>query len=234
MIKTILITGANRGIGFEAARYFARKGHRVVLGCRTLVKAREAAEKMGGSALPLALDVTSYESVKAAAAQCKHDGTAFNVIINNAGICVDKRNRPNPENPFDTGLDDVRATLDLNLFGPYHVTQAFWPLLDRSKRVDIINVSSELGSLTNSGVAKPAYRMSKSGLNGFTRWLAAEVEGTSVFVNSICPGWVRTDMGGTKATRSLDEGIVGLRWLIEQEPDVRGRFVRDEGSELEF
>ena len=225
--KTILITGANRGIGFQAAKTFAEQGHKVILTGRDTDKVAQAASQIEGKTLALKIDVTNEEDIKTAAEVLKNQGIKLNVIINNAGTVFDNWNDGTSDKPLTTSVEDLRKTLELNLIGAYAVTQHMLPLLDQSKRADIINVSSGMGGIEGMESGAPAYRISKTGMNGMTANLAAEFEGTPVHVNSICPGWVRTDLGGSNAHRSLEEGVVGLDYIVNEEPEHSGKFLRD-------
>jgi NAD(P)-dependent dehydrogenase (short-subunit alcohol dehydrogenase family) len=202
--RTALVTGANRGIGLEVCRQLAALGLRVMLTARDLSKAQEAARSVrsSGDIVPVRLDVTDPVSIRTLA------GEHVDVLVNNAGILVDE----------DTGLldltaDDLRATFETNLFAPIAVSQLFVPGMISRGYGRIVNVSSQAGQLTSMGTYAPAYSMSKAALNAFTRQLAAATKGTGVLVNSACPGWVRTDMGGPGAPRSVEQGADTIVWL---------------------
>ena len=232
MSRTIVITGANRGIGLQAAKKLAAAGHKVILTGRDFAKVQAAAREVKGEVHPYELDVTQHDSIKAFVQ--KLAGTQVDVLINNAGSIFDEfRMEPRPENPLNTSWDDFNKTMDLNLRGPYILTQALFPLFPQDRRVDIINMSSGLGSLSDMGAGVPAYRISKAGLNALTRLLQQELKDSHFFVNSVCPGWVRTDLGGPNATRSIDESTVGIEYLVNEVPDLRGKFIRDR-NETEF
>ncbi|MBV9079750.1 MAG: SDR family NAD(P)-dependent oxidoreductase [Elusimicrobia bacterium] len=225
MSETIaLVTGAGKGIGFEIARQLAARGAFVWVTARSDANARKAAAlvgKAGGTAEPLAMDVDDAASIRAAArtaARMKR----LDVLVNNAGILPDKSDDIS-RTPPDAFEDAFRT----NALGPLLVTQAFLPLLKKSDDPRVINVSSGAGSLSEmeSGYA-PAYSVSKAALNAVTRKLAATLKG--VAVNSMCPGWVRTDMGGKSAPRSVEKGADTAIWLALEAPaDLTGAFVRD-------
>jgi NAD(P)-dependent dehydrogenase (short-subunit alcohol dehydrogenase family) len=146
------------------------------------------------------------------------------VLVNNAGVMLDGGGR----RIADLSLDVLQATLEVNLYGALRVTQALLPMMRRHRYGRIVNLSSGLGQLADMGSGTPAYRISKTALNAFTRILAAELEGTNIKVNSLCPGWVRTDLGGPNAPRSVEEGADTAVWLATL-PDKgpSGGFFRD-------
>ena len=207
--RTALVTGANRGIGLEVCRQLAALGYRVILTARDGSRAEAAVRSLRSPANVTAaqLDVTDPSSIAAAAAQNPVD-----VLINNAGILID-----DDIDLLDLPADKLRETFDTNLFAPVAVSQAFVPGMIARRYGRIVNVSSQAGQLASMGTYAPAYSMSKTALNAFTRQLAAAVKGTGVLVNSACPGWVRTDMGGAGAPRSVEEGADTIVWLATLE-----------------
>jgi NAD(P)-dependent dehydrogenase (short-subunit alcohol dehydrogenase family) len=222
--KTALITGANRGIGLAVARALASKRYRVFLGVRN----RDAGQKVLAamkkpdlrmSILPL--DVMDMSSIQNAAKVLGHETDHLDVLVNNAGILIDE------DLPItQTKPDTLRRTLETNTLGPLFVTQVFLPLLQRSQAPRVINVSSRSGSLADMTTYAPAYSISKAALNAVTRQLAGALPGVSV--NSVCPGWVKTDMGGAGASRSLEEGADTIVWLATDAPaKITGQFLRD-------
>ena len=221
-----LVTGANRGIGFEVCRQLARRGFVVLLTARDDGKARTAAGKLAkaGKVEPLLLDVANPQSIQLAAAEVKKRYGYLNVLINNAGINYDTW-----ETAETADIDrTVRETITTNLLGPWRMCQAFLPLLRESGAGRIVNVSSESGSLANMGAGPPAYQVTKAGLNALTRTLAGELRGVRILVNAVCPGWVATDMGGAGAPRSVSDGAEGIVWAATL-PDngPTGGFFRD-------
>ena len=205
MARTALVTGANRGIGFAAARQLARAGLDVVLTARGAEAGRAAAAELGVRFEQL--DVASNESVRECAQRLERDGIAVDVLVNNAGVLQSG-------GILDVTDDLVRNTLEVNLLGPLRSAQAFLPgMIDRGYG-RVVNVSSGAGSVTEAGAYSPAYSISKAALNMLTRQLAFAAEGHGdVKVNAMCPGWVRTDMGGRSAPRSPEEGVDTLVWL---------------------
>jgi NAD(P)-dependent dehydrogenase (short-subunit alcohol dehydrogenase family) len=202
-MKIALVTGANKGIGREVARQLTAKGFHVFIGARNPAAGRAAAEAIatnGGKATFLEMDISDNASVDAAAREFSKIADHLDVLVNNAGIIVDG------DDAILKISDDIfRKTLETNTLGTLRVTRAFAPLLRKSKTPRVINVSSGGGQLTGGvdGWA-PAYCISKTALNGVTSQLAAALP--KFAVNSVCPGWVRTDMGGQSATRSVEEG----------------------------
>ncbi|TDJ05626.1 MAG: SDR family NAD(P)-dependent oxidoreductase [Deltaproteobacteria bacterium] len=225
--KTILITGAGRGIGFALSKVLAESGHKIIMTARDITKLEKRLPEISGEVIPLKMDVTNIDDIKRAVEEVKKMGH-LNVIINNAGGRFDSGDwhEANLENPCISEPDEVLKTIDLNLMGPYRVIKYFYPLLDKENRADIINISSGMGGIAEMGPGSPGYRLSKAGLNALTSTLSATFEGTKVYVNSFCPGWVRTDLGGMEATLTPEEGVKGMVWMINDEPDIRGKFLR--------
>jgi NAD(P)-dependent dehydrogenase (short-subunit alcohol dehydrogenase family) len=226
--KTIVVTGANRGIGFEAVKQLAASGHTVVLTARDEVKGKAAADVLEGDVIVHQLDVTDERSIRRFTDFVQDELMAVDVLINNAGSSFDKRSEQTAGNPLYTSVEMLRKTLEVNLVGAYALTRELLPYITRENRADIINVSSGMGALTDMGTGSPAYRISKAALNALTVFLHAELSSnTQIHVNSICPGWVRTALGGANASRSLEEGVQGILWIINEEPELSGKFIRD-------
>ena len=224
-MKTALITGANKGIGYEVARQLSEKGLRVFIGARNRSAGREAVDeiaKKGGKAVFLEMDVADNASVTAAAREFAKTADHLDVLVNNAGIIVDGDNAI-----LEISDELLRKTLETNALGALRVTRAFVPLLRKSKAPRVINVSSGGGQLTGGAETwSPAYCISKTALNGVTSQLATALP--KFAVNSVCPGWVRTDMGGQGATRSVEEGADTIVWLASDAPQkLTGKFLRD-------
>ena len=224
-MKTALVTGANKGIGREVAQQLAVKGFHVFVGARNAKAGRKAAEeiaKQAGKATFLEIDVADDDSVTTAAREFSDICDHLDVLVNNAGIIVD-----GDDAVLEASDDLVLKTLETNTLGPLRVTRAFVPLLKKSKVPRVINVSSGGGQLTGGADGwAPAYCISKTALNGVTVQLAAALP--KFAVNSVCPGWVRTDMGGGNATRSVEEGADTIVWLASEAPqELTGKFLRD-------
>src|SRR5919204_2332848 len=224
-MKTVFVTGANKGIGYEVARQLAGKGFHVFIGARNQNAGRKAADeiaKKGGKAIFLEIDVTDNASVTAAAREFAEAANHLDVLVNNAGIIVEGDNAI-----LEISDDLFRKTVETNTLGALRVTRAFVPLLRKSKAPRVINVSSGGGQLTGGAEGwSPAYCISKTALNGVTSQLATALP--KFAVNSVCPGWVRTDMGGQGATRSVEEGADTIVWLAADAPQkLTGKFLRD-------
>lgn len=223
-MKTILITGANRGIGYEVARQLLDIGHRVILSGRDKSRVAKAAGELGaskGSLETLIMDAGDSESISRAAATFGEMRMKLDVLVNNAGIVLkaDKNLLLDP----DQGILD---TLHINSMGPLRIAKAFLPFLNTPGR--IINISSGGGSMTDPvGGWSPAYCISKSLLNAVTRHLAYELEEKDIAVNAVCPGWVRTEMGGRSAPRSVEHGAETIVWMATTGSLSTGKFFRD-------
>jgi NAD(P)-dependent dehydrogenase (short-subunit alcohol dehydrogenase family) len=222
--KTALVTGANKGIGFEVVRELARLGMRVFLGARNEQAGRAAAEKLkdAGEVVFLKIDVSDDASIRNAAAEFVRQATCLDVLINNAGILLDE-----DKDALSLTPEIFEKTLRTNTLGPWLVAQAFVPSLKKSSAPRIVNVSSGGGQLEDGADGwAPCYCVSKTALNGVTVQLAAALP--KFAVNCVCPGWVRTDMGGENADRSVAEGAATIVWLATDAPhDLTGKFVKD-------
>jgi NAD(P)-dependent dehydrogenase (short-subunit alcohol dehydrogenase family) len=223
--KIALVTGANKGIGYEIARQLVEKGFHVFVGARKVPEGKQAAEaiaKSGGSAEFLEIDVSDRASIENAARTVGSKVDHLDALVNNAGIMQDGKGVAE--------VDDKTflATLTTNTLGPLRVTQAFLPLLLKSAHGAIVNLSSGLGQLSDMGETYPAYSISKTALNAVTRQFAAALRDKGITVNSVCPGWVKTDMGGPNAQRTVQQGADTVTWLATDAPrDLTGQFLRD-------
>jgi len=223
--KTALVTGGNRGIGFEVCRQLAARGFAVLLTARDAEKSRAAAAKLKsvGRVEPVVLDVASAGSIEKATAEVSSRYDCLDVLINNAGINYDTWETVENAEIDGTVIETIRT----NLLGPWRMCQAFLPLLRKSRAGRIVNVTSESGSLASMGAGPPAYQITKAALNALTRTLAAELRGTSILVNAVCPGWVATDMGGTGG-RPVADGANGILWAATlSDNGPTGGFFRD-------
>jgi NAD(P)-dependent dehydrogenase (short-subunit alcohol dehydrogenase family) len=215
-----LVSGASRGIGREVARQLAAdRGYLVLAGARD----PGAAGNPDHESIRWAqLDVADGGSVNRLAEQITADPGRLDALINNAGIYG------GPEGAAEYDLDKAHEVLETNLFGAWRLIQAMMPLLRNSDRGRIVNVSSGAGQLADMQSGRAAYRVSKSGLNSLTRTLAADEDGSGLLVNTMCPGWVRTDMGGDSAPRSVEQGADTAVWLATLDDDgPNGGFFRD-------
>ena len=224
--RIVLITGGNRGIGFETAEQLANRGFHVVVAARDELKGQKAAEKLttaGGNGTFLTLDVSSSESIRNAANEFREIADHLDVLINNAGIYPDKG-----ANILTIERQQMIDTLETNTLGPLEVTQAFLPYLRKAVAPRVINISSGYGELGGLSPNVPSYCLSKLALNGVTIMLSQALRSEHIAVNSMCPGWVRTDMGGPNATRSIAEGADTAVWLADEAPhELTGKFFRD-------
>ncbi|RWL77797.1 MAG: SDR family NAD(P)-dependent oxidoreductase [Mesorhizobium sp.] len=220
--KLALVTGGNRGIGLETARQLAELGFTVLIGVRDLAMGEAAAEKAGSKVEATALDVAAHDAAAHAAAEVERRFGRLDVLVNNAAIHYDPSARA-----LKPDWTVIREAFETNVFGAWRVAAAFAPLLSASGQGRLVNVSSEGGSLTSMGAGAPAYSTSKATLNALTRILAAELRGSGVLVNSICPGWVATDMGGPGG-RPVAQGAAGIVWAATLPDDgPTGGFFRD-------
>lgn len=221
--KTIaLVTGGNRGIGLEICRQLAHKGCTVLLGAREPAHGEAAALQLRAQSLDvhfIQLDQTQAESIDRAVQHVTKTFGQLDVLVNNGAILIDQN-----DHPSDMNLTKLRQTLETNVIGVIALTRALLPMSRKSGAGRIVNVSSgggSLGGLLNGrgGLFAPAYQLSKTALNAFTVLLAIELKDTPIKVNSACPGWVRTAMGGSNATYSPEEGADTPVWLATLPPD---------------
>lgn len=224
--KYALVTGGNKGIGFAICEGLLAKGFEVILAARSLDKGKQAAQKLSTtntSVRVLELDVTDDESIRRAAEKLSQEIDRLDILVNNAGIYPDR-----DVNILNISRDLLALAMNTNTFGPIEVTQAFLPLLRQASAARIINVSSGYGQLDSLSAEVPSYCLSKLALNGATIMLADALRSHSIAVYSMCPGWVRTDMGGAGASRSPEEGADTAIWLAtEASPTLTGKMFRD-------
>ncbi|WP_442944390.1 SDR family NAD(P)-dependent oxidoreductase [Nostoc sp.] len=221
--KRILITGGNRGIGFAIAQGLLAKDYEIIITSRSLDNAKLAAEKLPGKVIPIELDVTDDRSINQAVKILHQKIDRLDVLINNAGVYPDK-----DINILTISRELLDSTINANTFGPIRMVQAFLPLLEKSSDARVVNVSSGYGALSDLSADVPSYCLSKLALNGATIMLAQALDSKGIVVNSICPGWVRTDMGGSSAPRSPEEGADTAIWLATDAPrNISGKFLRD-------
>ena len=230
--RVALVTGANRGIGLEVTRQLAARGFTVILGSRDAGKGEEAAARLAGDGLrviPRRLDVTDQAGVERLKLWVGERFGRLDVLVNNAAILYDSWQRA-----ATADLGTVREAFETNTLGAWRVCKAFIPLLRESRHGRVVNVSSESGSLAAMGGGTPAYGVSKAALNALTRMLADELRDDRILVNSVCPGWVATEMGGPDAPRSVEEGAASVLWAATL-PDTgpSGGFFRD-GEPLDW
>jgi NAD(P)-dependent dehydrogenase (short-subunit alcohol dehydrogenase family) len=238
-----LVTGANRGLGLATTRLLAEAGSTVLLGARNAAKAEVAAANLRDEGLavwPITVDVESAQSIADAAERVEREYGHLDILINNAGI-LPEATTSTAEKPLDMEL--FRRTFDTNFFGAAAVSQAFLPLLRTSEAGRIVNVSSRMGSLADqldptspyASMVLPAYQSSKAALNGLTVALAKTLSGTPIRVNSVCPGWVQTDLGGpdnreAAPTPALEAARTVVEMALASADGPTGTFVDLDGS----
>jgi len=207
--KISLVTGGNRGLGFETCRQLAELGLTVILSARDISKGEKAARQLSDRGLDVVfyqLDVSNKSHIQHTANVIKQQFGRLDTLVNNAAILYDTS-----QSTINANLDVVNEALMTNLYGPWLLCQAFIPLMKRKRYGRIVNVSSGAGSLHYMEGGTPAYSISKVALNALTRKLAAELKETDILVNSVDPGWVATDMGG-HGGRPVEEGAKGIVW----------------------
>jgi NAD(P)-dependent dehydrogenase (short-subunit alcohol dehydrogenase family) len=220
MRKVILVTGGNRGIGLQICKELADQGHSVIMGSRDEEKAKEIAAHAKGAISVIKLDVTDEADIRNATASIEENYGKLDVLINNAGIIGSR------SGPMEVSPEELKSVMDSNLFGAWRLTQQLLPLLKKSNDARIIHVSSGKGSRSSLTGDHSAYSLSKYALNGLTLLMASELQGVAK-VNTMCPGWVRTDMGGPNAHRSVEQGADTAVWLATAEKIPHGKFLRD-------
>ena len=226
-----VVTGANRGLGLETCRQLAQRGISVVLTSRSEDKGQAAAEQLQQAGLNIRfhqLDVADEGSLQALADFIAQEYGRLDILVNCAGIFSDPYDPvdPAPASIFHADIDTIRGSLETNTYGALRAAQLLIPLM--KGRGNVVNVSSGMGQLSDMNGCCPAYRLSKAAMNAVTRIFADELKDTKIKINSVCPGWVRTEMGGPNAERTVEEGAEGIVWaacLAEDGPS--GGFFRD-------
>ena len=225
--QVAVVTGANRGLGLEICRQLAQLGINVVLTSRDAAKGKAACNTLAALSLPVEfhqLDVTDARSVEELAAFLRDKFAGVDILVNNAGIMLD----PRGSRLLDSNIQTYRDTFETNVLGPLRLTQALLPSMKKRNYGRIVNMSSGQGQLSGMSSGTPAYRISKTALNALTRIIAVETRATNILVNSMCPGWVKTDMGGPNAPRTVAEGADTAVWLATLPDDgPTGGFFRD-------
>lgn len=237
-MKSALVTGANKSIGFEVARQLAQKGIHVYIGSRDLINGLEAANKLKAEGLNnvevIQLDITDDESVKNARTEIGKKTKTLDILINNAGIFGGY-----PQDALKTTIDQFKATYDANVYGAVRVTQAFIDLLKKSSEPRIVNVSSSQGSITLHSdptykyydYKAAAYLTSKSAMNMYTVVLAYELKDTNFKINAVCPGYTKTDFNGHRGPGSVeDAGKRILKYALIDNNGPSGKFFSEENN----
>lgn len=227
-MKTALVTGANRGLGLETARQLLNRGFFVFLGIRDLEKKDDLFKELGANennAIAIKLDVTKTADIKNAQDIIKKTDKGLDVVIANAGVFLESKTDKNSVLEVDPVI--ILKTIEVNTMGPLKLFQVLIPYMVDHGGGRIINISSGMGQLSEMGGMFPGYRMSKTALNALTKMVATEFADQRIKVNSVCPGWVRTDMGGENANRSVEKGVETTLWLATEENIPSGKFFRD-------
>ena len=223
--KIALITGGNKGIGFEVCRELGKKGYTIILTARNEKRGQAATNKLKAEKIEcefVLLDTSDLKSIENAFSVISLKYSKLDALINNAAVGLDKSS-----DILDASIEDISITTYTNSLGPLFIVKIFSPLLKSGSRV--INVSSGAGSICSGmGSYSPVYSTSKTFLNAITCQLANSFRIKNVAVNSVCPGWVRTDMGGAGASRSVEKGAETIVWLAAEAPiNLTGKFLRD-------
>ena len=224
--RVAVVSGANRGIGKEIARQLAEKGLHVILTARRESLGREACAEMQNDGLSVSffpLDVTSDESVASLAGYLRREFGRLDVLVNNAGVALDKW-----VPALEGTMEQFLMTYETNVFGVLRMCRALIPIMREGGYGRVINLSSNLGSMEKIGGRTIAYRTSKTAVNAITRVIAAELTGGDILVNSMCPGRVKTELGGADAPRTPEEAADTAIWLATLPPGgPTGGFFQD-------
>ncbi len=213
--RVALVTGGNRGLGLETVRQLGQRGLKTVLASRDPDKGRAAAQQLAGAGVQTAivtLDVNDAKTIEMAVAEIIRLNGRLDVLVNNAGISLDG-SRAAVAGVLEVTADVARQTYETNVLGPMRLIQAVAPHMRERRYGRIVNVSSRMGQLAGMGARSPGYRMSKAALNALTLVAAAELERDGIKINAMHPGWVRTDMGGSSAPVSVEDGADTAVWL---------------------
>ncbi|WP_116105090.1 SDR family NAD(P)-dependent oxidoreductase [Lewinella sp. IMCC34191] len=222
-MKIAVVSGANRGLGKEVVRQLARKGMRVILTSRT-ESGKEVAQAFQDQRLDVVyhqLDVADGQSIDELVDYLREEFGTIDILVNNAGIHYDTY-----QDTLTADFGIVEEAFRVNTLGPWRLSKALYPLLRKGGGGRIVNVSSSSGSFVESWPGTPAYAITKAGLNMLTVKMAADMAEDQILVNAVCPGWVRTEMGGQEAPRSVEEGAGSIVWaaLIPDDGPTAGFF----------
>ncbi len=230
MKKLAIVTGASRGLGYATSEALAQRGFKVVMAMRDPEKSQKQINALKMKELDVVamkLDVSQEKSILDFAEAFRREYGYLDVLVNNAGIFIDNEDGGD-KSVFKTKSSTIQKTFATNTLGPFLLTQKLFHLMQQEGSGRVVNVSSGMGQLSDMDGAYAAYRISKTSLNVVTQIFAAEGKGSDVLVNSICPGWVRTDMGGAGANRDINQGIKGILWAATLPKNgPTGGFFRD-------
>ena len=225
-----VVTGGNRGMGLATCLALAENGFHVLLASRDLQSGKSAAKDLSSQGLSVEavkLEVTSQIDIENLANYLRDTHGRVDVLVNNAGILIDG-DLNNSTGICEVDAEVIRKTLEVNTIAPMMLTKAFLPLMRQAGTGRIINISSGMGQLSDMGGQHPGYRISKTALNAVTAIFAAELDGSGISINAVCPGWVQTDMGGNNADRSPEQGADCAVWLATSAAaNLSGGFYRD-------
>ncbi|NQV15470.1 SDR family NAD(P)-dependent oxidoreductase [bacterium] len=230
--KVAVVTGANRGLGYALTKALAEDDYKVFMVGRNKIEVDNASAKLQEAGLNVEgfeADVSKARHVTALSSYVQSQSDHLDILINNAGVIIEPGGLDSQVTCFTINPELVEQAFSINTVGALRLVQAFYDLLKKARQPRIVNVSSGMGTLNKIEGGWPAYRMSKAAMNALTGILAVELEGTRIKVNSVDPGWVRTDMGGPNAPRSIEEGIKGILWAAKLPADgPSGGFFKDE------
>jgi NAD(P)-dependent dehydrogenase (short-subunit alcohol dehydrogenase family) len=233
--KTALVTGGNKGIGFAICQGLLENGFEVFLAARDPEKGQAAINKLStqsNSINFIELDVTSDRSIQNAVHKVSQTTDYLNILVNNAGIYPDSRGSEAGVNILNVSRDLLIKTMNTNAFSPIGITQALLPLLEKADQPKVINVTSGNGQLDSISANVPSYSLSKLALNGATILLADALKSRNIAVYAMCPGWVKTDMGGDSAPRTPQQGADTAIWLAtEGTIQESGKFFRNRSQQ---
>lgn len=221
-----LVTGSNKGIGFEIVRQLAKKGIEVILSSRDEKRGLEACDILNKEGLKVdyhQLEVTDEKSIDEMASFIEKKYGRLDILVNNAGIMSDSGSVFKNNN-----IENIKQTMETNVYGPLLIVQKLLPLMKKNNYGRIVNVSSGMGQLSDMNGGYTGYRLSKVSLNALTKIMAYELKDTNILVNTMCPGWVKTDMGGQNASLTTEEGADTAVWLSMLDDKTHsGKFFRN-------
>lgn len=221
-----LVTGSNKGIGFEIVRQLAKKGIEVILSSRDEKRGLEACDILTKEGLKVdyhQLEVTDEKSIDEMASFIEKKYGRLDILVNNAGIMSDSGSVFKNNN-----IENIKETMETNVYGPLLIVQKLLPLMKKNNYGRIVNVSSGMGQLSDMNGGYTGYRLSKVSLNALTKIMAYELKDTNILVNTMCPGWVKTDMGGQNASLTTEEGADTAVWLSMLDDKTHsGKFFRN-------